>query len=58
MHRRRLIQMLEKAGWIIIHGAKHDAAKHPARPGKLIIPREKEINEFTARGILKDAGLM
>lgn len=58
MRRRELIKMLEKAGWKISSGAKHDMAKHPEKQGiKIPIPRHIEINEYTANQILKEAGL-
>jgi len=58
MKRRDLIKKLQKAGWQIIEGANHSLAIHPNDSGiKLSIPRHNEINEYTARGILKDAGL-
>ena len=58
MKKKELIRRLTKAGWEITNGTKHDAAKHPDRPGvKLTVPRHTEINEYTAKGILEDAGL-
>jgi len=58
MKKRDLEQKLIKAGWKLTHGGKHDLATHTDHPGtKLTIPRSNEIDEHTARGILKDAGL-
>lgn len=58
MKSKDLKKKLKAAGWIIISGAKHDMAKHPNYPGvKIPIPRHTEINEYTAEGILKTAGL-
>ena len=58
MKRKDIIRRLQKAGWEISSGAKHDMATHPARTGlKLPIPRHTEINEYTAKQILKEAGL-
>ncbi|HHY41496.1 MAG TPA: type II toxin-antitoxin system HicA family toxin [Thermoanaerobacterales bacterium] len=58
MKRRDLIRKLKKAGWEISSGAKHDMATHKDRPGfKLPIPRHTEINEYTAKQILKEVGL-
>ncbi|NLC46574.1 MAG: type II toxin-antitoxin system HicA family toxin [Firmicutes bacterium] len=58
MKRKDLIRRLKKAGWKISRGAKHDMAKHPDKPGfKIPIPRHTEINEYTAKQILKEAGL-
>ncbi len=59
MKRRDIDRMLKKAGWIIEPGGNHDLAKHPQRPGvKIPIPRHKEVNEITAKRILRDAGLL
>lgn len=51
-----LRQMAKESGtefWLVRNGAKHDVY----RLGELVItmPRHVEINELTARGILKDA---
>lgn len=56
--RRVLMRRLKGAGWRIEHGGKHDIAVHPSLPTFLVLPRHKEINENTARGILKKAGLL
>ena len=58
MKRQDLIKKLKSAGWEITHGGNHDIAKHPTKPGMITIPRHREINEYTAKGILKDAGLI
>ena len=59
MKRRDIDRMLKKAGWIIEPGGNRDLAKHPQRPGvKIPIPRHKEVNEITAKRILRDAGLL
>jgi predicted RNA binding protein YcfA (HicA-like mRNA interferase family) len=57
MQRRDLVKKLQGAGWQITHGGNHDLAIHPKKPGKIPIPRHNEINEYTAREIMKDAGL-
>jgi len=59
MKRRDMDQKLKAAGWVITAGRKHDMAKHPDKPEvKIPLPRHKEINEFTAKGILEMAGLI
>lgn len=59
MKQKDLKRKLKQAGWEISSGSKHDMATHPNRPGfKLTIPRHIEINEYTAKQILKDAGLI
>lgn len=58
MKRRDIDKKLKSAGWEITPGRKHDMAKHPMRPGiKIPLPRHKDINEFTAKGILEAAEL-
>ena len=58
MKRRDLIRQLEKEGWELTSGAKHDMMKNPSKPSiKIPIPRHTEIDEYTAKGILKEAGL-
>lgn len=57
LKRRDIDKKLKDAGWIITPGKKYDMAKHPNKPGvKIPLPRHKEINEYTAQGILEQAG--
>ncbi|GHV43140.1 hypothetical protein FACS189490_13150 [Clostridia bacterium] len=58
MKKSDLIRKLQKAGYEIIHGGSHDMAIHPDKLGKIPVPQHNEINEYTAKGILKDAGLL
>lgn len=59
MKRKKLHRMLIKAGWSIYPAHRHDKAKNPDFEGViLIIPRHNEINEETAKSILKTAGLL
>ncbi len=55
MKRRDLVRALERAGFRKIRSGKHDIFAR----GDLIVPvpRHTEINEHTARGILRDAGI-
>ena len=58
MKKQELGSKLKKAGWHITQGGNHELATHPEKPGiKIPIPRHREINEYTARGILESAGL-
>ena len=58
MKRRDIDKKLIEAGWIITSGKRHDMAKHPKKTGiKIPLPRHREINEYTAQGILEKAGL-
>ena len=53
---RDLIKELEYNGWKLIRrGGNHDIYSNGKEEQP--IPRHSEINEFTARGILKKAGL-
>ena len=57
MKRRRLIKKLESVGFVFAeHGGNHDTYKR----GKDVerIPRHREINEITAKMILKKWGLL
>lgn len=55
MQRRDLVRMLETAGFVPVGGTNHE---HFEKDGlTVIIPRHREINELTAKGILKRAGL-
>ena len=54
MKRRELEKKLLKLGWKLVrHGSKHDIWTN----GKyeIVVPRHVEINEYTAKGILKEA---
>ena len=56
MKRRDLIKKLEKAGYVRVRNSRHIIyKKEGSRPVQ--VPHEREINENTAKSILKDAGL-
>jgi predicted RNA binding protein YcfA (HicA-like mRNA interferase family) len=58
MQRTELERRLKRGGWKIISGGKHSMAVHPDRPGeKIPVPNGSQINDYTAKGILKSAGL-
>ncbi len=57
MKRRDLVKKLEKAGFRFKeHGGNHDTYKRGADTEQ--VPRHKEINEITAKNILKKWGLL
>jgi predicted RNA binding protein YcfA (HicA-like mRNA interferase family) len=59
MQRTELERRLVKGGWILKNGGKHNYVVHPSKPGvRITVPRGTKINDVTARGILKDAGLI
>lgn len=54
---RKVTRRLEREGWVLVRGGKHDKYEHPDRPGVLItVPRHKELSAMVARNIAKDAG--
>lgn len=56
MKRRDLIKRLEKGGFEFVRrGSNHDIYKRGNETEE--VPRHKEINEYTARGIIRRRGL-
>lgn len=56
MKQRDLVKMLEKAGFQLKeHGGNHDTYKRGDDTEQ--VPRHKEINEITAKRIIKKWGL-
>ena len=53
MKRRDLEKKLKQLGWWKITGAKHD--KWTNGRDSVPVPRHNEINEYTAKGIVKEA---
>ena len=54
MKRRDLEKKLRDLGWQMArHGARHDVWVRGER--ELVVPRHVEINEYTAKSILRDA---
>jgi len=54
MKRRDLEKELRQHGWQLArHGAKHDVWSRGER--ELVVPRHVEVNEYTARAILREA---
>lgn len=51
--RRDVIKELEKNGWWAIGGTKHEKWTNGSQ--KTMVPWEREINEYTAKGIIKVA---
>jgi predicted RNA binding protein YcfA (HicA-like mRNA interferase family) len=57
---RKLIKLLKDAGYYEdgVEGSHHHF-KHPTRPGKIQVPHpKKDLPHGTARGIMRDAGLL
>ena len=54
MKRRELEKRLQKLGWKLDrHGSRHDIWTNGEY--EIAIPRHNEINEYTAKAILKEA---
>ncbi len=54
---RKIIARLEKEGWIIIYGGRHDKFENQIYPGlTLILQRHREVSPGVARDIAKKAG--
>ena len=54
MKRRELEKKLKELGWRLSrHGGKHDIWTNGNM--EITVPRHAEINEYTARGILRQA---
>ncbi len=58
MKRRDLIKKLRKGGYEKVReGNEHTIYAHKVTAKQIAIPRHREVNERTAKNILKDAGL-
>jgi len=54
MKKFELIQKLNRQGAIFVrHGANHDVYMQPKTNKEAVVPRHDEINEYTAKAILK-----
>jgi mRNA interferase HicA len=55
MKRRDLEKRLRFFGWRLVrNGSRHDVWSDGER--EIVVPRHNEINEYTAKAILKEAG--
>jgi predicted RNA binding protein YcfA (HicA-like mRNA interferase family) len=54
MKKTELLQKLNQQGAIFVrHGGNHDVYKQPRTNKEAAVPRHNEINEHTAKSILK-----
>ena len=54
MRKAELLQKLNKLGVVFIrHGGKHDIYMQPKTNKESAVPRHDDINEYTAKSILK-----
>jgi mRNA interferase HicA len=54
--RSKVVARLERDGWQGRAGGRHDVYKHPARKGRIIVPRHRTLSFGVAREIAKVAG--
>jgi predicted RNA binding protein YcfA (HicA-like mRNA interferase family) len=55
-NRSKVAARLEREGWQSRAGGAHDVYKHPARTGRIIVPRHRTLSTGVARAIAKAAG--
>ena len=54
MKREKLLETVAVVGAIFVrHGKKHDIYENPRTHELISIPRHQDINEYTAKGIIK-----
>ena len=54
---RKIIARLEREGWKMLHGGRHDKFENPSHPNTtLIVPRHRDVSPGVARDIAKKAG--
>lgn len=53
---RKIIARLTLDGWQGVEGGNHTIYKHPDKPGRIIVPRHREVSPGVARSIAKVAG--
>lgn len=53
---RKIIARLKIDGWQGVEGGNHTIYKHPDKPGRIIVPRHREVSPGVARSIAKVAG--
>ena len=52
----RWVARLAREGWVERHGGEHDVFKHPAKLGRIVVPRHRALSPGVARVIAKQAG--
>ncbi|MDZ4842485.1 MAG: type II toxin-antitoxin system HicA family toxin [Hyphomicrobium aestuarii] len=51
-----MVARLEREGWVNTGGGAHDFFRHPTLPGRIVVPRHREVSPGVARSIAKLAG--
>ena len=56
MKRTDLIRRIEELGAVFVReGSAHAMYENPRTRKRFSVPRHREVNEYTARGIIRDA---
>jgi predicted RNA binding protein YcfA (HicA-like mRNA interferase family) len=55
-NRLKVTTRLEREGWQCRPGGAHDVYKHLLKPGRIIVPRHRNLSAGVARAIAKAAG--
>jgi predicted RNA binding protein YcfA (HicA-like mRNA interferase family) len=56
-NRRKIIMRLERDGWTLRRGGRHDVYQHPSFPDRaIVVPRHTTLSPGVARKIARDAG--
>ena len=58
LRRREIVARLTRDGWKSAGGKEHEKFKHSKRPGRILVPRHRELSIGVARDIAKKAGWM
>jgi predicted RNA binding protein YcfA (HicA-like mRNA interferase family) len=53
---RKIIQRLQRDGWINKGGGSHDVFRHTTKSGRIVVPRHRELSPGVAREIAEIAG--
>ncbi|HVB90449.1 MAG TPA: type II toxin-antitoxin system HicA family toxin [Beijerinckiaceae bacterium] len=55
-NRTKIVARLSREGWTARQDGGHDVFKHAERPGRVVVPRHRELTIGVARAIAKQAG--
>jgi mRNA interferase HicA len=55
-NRTKVVSRLKRDGWLERHGGGHDVYKHPDKPGRIVVPRHRELSPGVAGAIARQAG--
>ena len=53
---KKVAARLKREGWTTKGGGRHDIYRHREKPGRIVVPRHKDISINVARSIAKLAG--